>query len=523
MNRGILKGIFNFYEDIRVIDIINDTITKISYTEEGLIKNSVSSYSDFVNKLSTDIKESDYKKVVEASTLQNLENNPSGILVSYEKIDNSKYNTLYTLVDADKKIIFSFTNKVIVNNNDDNNTKLATVTDLVSEAILKIYNLFEANTSSNLNIDSVETYINTVFSNLTTSYKELKNSLTKKAINISSQFGKTIMIVDDDLVTRNMLKKIFSDDYNIIEATNGKEAIEVFDNNLNKNKYDKTDNIVGVFLDLSMPVVDGFAVLDYMTTNNLLSNIPVIIISGDYEKETRNKAYNYNIADMIEKPFDFQIVKHRINKFINLYRSSNSLNKVLGNQNNNTNNIVNNIVRAYEYDYEDNIKKLSGYMNIIAREYNNTYNSLDDNKINKLALAIKYYDLGIYEIPKKIFSKNSFTDDDKHMIMNRVSAGCDVLDVVLKDSDDTIYKDYCYEILKYCHEYTNGNGYPYGLKQEKIPLSAQLAAICIDYLNLSFKNDHDTCFNTIIKNASGKYSAEMIEVFKRAALLFKNI
>ena len=55
--------------------------------------------------------------------------------------------------------------------------------------------------------------------------------------------------------------------------------------------------------------------------NNYLYKIPVIIISGDYEKETKARVYNYGVADMLEKPFDFEVVKHRIGNFINLYKS----------------------------------------------------------------------------------------------------------------------------------------------------------------------------------------------------------
>lgn len=86
---------------------------------------------------------------------------------------------------------------------------------------------------------------------------------------------------------RNMIKKIFADEYKIIMAENGKEAIEYLEANSSKGITESSDNILGIFLDLTMPVMDGFAVLEYLSKNNYLYRIPVIIISGDYEKETK--------------------------------------------------------------------------------------------------------------------------------------------------------------------------------------------------------------------------------------------
>ena len=63
--------------------------------------------------------------------------------------------------------------------------------------------------------------------------------------------------------------------------------------------FESRDNIVGIFLDLVMPKMDGFGVLDYLNRNNYLSKIPVAIISGDYSKETRDRVYGYHIADML--------------------------------------------------------------------------------------------------------------------------------------------------------------------------------------------------------------------------------
>ena len=160
---------------------------------------------------------------------------------------------------------------------------------------------------------------------------------------------KTFFIVEIVLllVALFFVWKIFDqDEYKIVMAANGKEAIDYVEENSKKGIEQTSDHIVGIFLDLTMPVLDGFAVLDYLSERNYLNRIPVIIISGDYEKETKIRVYNYNIADMLEKPFDFDVVKHRIGNFINLYKSSNSLNDLINNQTESLKEIIDAYIKA---------------------------------------------------------------------------------------------------------------------------------------------------------------------------------
>jgi len=121
---------------------------------------------------------------------------------------------------------------------------------------------------------------------------------------------KTILVVDDSNIVRNFVKRIFSDSYEVGTAKDGEEALNILKANVNN------ENIVAILLDLNMPKVDGFAVLDYMKENNLFKKTPVSIISGDSSKETIERAFTYNIVDMLEKPFSEQAVKSIVEKTI---------------------------------------------------------------------------------------------------------------------------------------------------------------------------------------------------------------
>ena len=120
--------------------------------------------------------------------------------------------------------------------------------------------------------------------------------------------AKTILIVDDSNIIRNFAKRIFDGQYAVGTAKDGQEAIDILEANKD-NEF-----IVAMLLDLNMPRVDGFKVLEYMQDNNLFVKVPVSIISGDSTKETINKAYQYPIIDMLGKPFNDSDIKRVVEK-----------------------------------------------------------------------------------------------------------------------------------------------------------------------------------------------------------------
>ena len=121
---------------------------------------------------------------------------------------------------------------------------------------------------------------------------------------------KAIIVADDSMIIRNVIEKALSDEYVVLKATNGKEAI--------KHITDKKYEIVGILLDLNMPESDGFVVLNYFKNNNLFKKYPIVIISGDDTSETINKAFAYDIVDMLNKPFSGDKIKAVVSKMINL-------------------------------------------------------------------------------------------------------------------------------------------------------------------------------------------------------------
>lgn len=125
----------------------------------------------------------------------------------------------------------------------------------------------------------------------------------------------TILVVDDSNIVRNFIQKIFDDTYEVMIANDGAEAINIINQNLNNKK------IVGMLLDLNMPNVDGFEVLDYFKRNNLFLKIPVSIITGEGSKEMIDRAFLYPIVDVLIKPFNERDVKRIVDRTIVFHES----------------------------------------------------------------------------------------------------------------------------------------------------------------------------------------------------------
>ena len=151
------------------------------------------------------------------------------------------------------------------------------------------------------NVDYVNEHFDELMTELNRIIEVAKRYLVYKPIieipdEDESSKSSAILVVDDSDLIRNFIYKIFNDKYDVIMADDGKEAIEIIDN-------DNDGKIKGIFLDLHMPHVNGFEVLDYMKDHNLFDVYPVSIISGNCDQESIDKAFNYPIIDMLSKPF----------------------------------------------------------------------------------------------------------------------------------------------------------------------------------------------------------------------------
>ena len=120
-----------------------------------------------------------------------------------------------------------------------------------------------------------------------------------------------VLIVDDSEMNRIILHEMLCEEFDMIEATNGREGLDILER--------EGRHISLVLLDIVMPVMDGFGVLKRMKEKRMIEEIPVIVISAEVSIPTIRQAYEMGVADYISRPFDAQIVYNRVFNTIKLY------------------------------------------------------------------------------------------------------------------------------------------------------------------------------------------------------------
>lgn len=204
------------------------------------------------------------------------------------KNDDVLYKLEYT--GSSLKIVSKSPYKEFLSCLDNNKSILKEIEE--SDKVKKIIN-----SSLLLYSETIDDYKVIILSNIEEEKKEIQDKLT-------------ILIADDSPVITKFFTKTFETDFNILVAKNGEEAIKVIEDNLNDSSF------VGAFIDLQMPIKSGYDVLDYLSANNLFATIPTSVISGEDSQNGIERATNYGIVDMLQKPFNADAAKSIVNKTI---------------------------------------------------------------------------------------------------------------------------------------------------------------------------------------------------------------
>ena len=252
--------------EVFVFNVFEDTVNKYGIIEGKFTSTGSDTFTNFLESIKTKISEeyvSSFMNLVSIPKIKEAKKEgKESVNLKYKTLNNEWYkiSATLTLVNG-AELIFMVKEKMDNSGaKESNNSKYNALISRLADSILKINNVFNLD-EKKTNIKSVEEYINSILNSLTSSYPELKKSLNSTAANVSGRVDDVLLIVDDDMLTRNMIKKVFADEYKIVMATNGKEAIEYLNENSSKGITESSDNVLGIFLDLTMPVMDGFSVL----------------------------------------------------------------------------------------------------------------------------------------------------------------------------------------------------------------------------------------------------------------------
>lgn len=345
-----------------------------------------------------------------------------------------------------------------------------------------------------------------------------------------------ILIVDDEEVNRVILCGIFENDYEVLEADNGKDANDL----IAANK-----NIALILLDIVMPVLDGFGVLECMQQHNLLEKVPVILITGETVIDSEDRAYSYGVADVMHKPFFPHIVARRAKNIIELYQNKHNMEvrlkqqeieiraqeKKLRKNNEFMLDALSSVVEFRSLETGDHIQRIKYFTRIMLEYFMKHFPKygLTPTQADEITSAAALHDIGKIGIPDAVLLKpGRLTSEEFEMMKTHTTIGCDILEKFRGSQTEEFYQ-YCYEICRYHHERWDGRGYPDHLAGEDIPISAHIVAIADVYDALvsprvykkSFSNSE--AYDMIMNGECGQFSPDVLECFALAREDFFNI
>lgn len=330
-----------------------------------------------------------------------------------------------------------------------------------------------------------------------------------------------ILIVDDSQINREILAEMLGDEYRIHEAASGKECIKLL------NQYGTGISLV--LLNIVMPEMDGFEVLDYMAEHHWIEDIPVIMISSEDSVSSIRKAYELGVSDYISRPFDAHVVYKRVFNTIKLYAKQRRLITLVSDQmherDKNNRMMVSILSQIVEFrngesgSHVANIKRITELLLDRLPMRTNKY-TLSSTEQLLIPMAAALHDIGKIGIDDKILNKPGRLTKEEFEIMKTHSAiGANMLESLEQFRDEPLIK-IAHDICRWHHERYDGRGYPDGLKGDEIPISAQIVSIADVYDALVSERvykkayPHEKAMDMILNGECGTFNPVLLECLK---------
>ena len=338
-----------------------------------------------------------------------------------------------------------------------------------------------------------------------------------------------ILIVDDAGFNRDILKEILGETYSYLESENGNQAIRIMEEN---------PEIDLMMLDINMPQMNGFEVLELMNRFQWIDETPVIMISSEESVDTMRKAYEMGITDYITRPFDSIIVKKRVQNTLALYAKQKRLVDMVVDQvyekeenNNIMIGILSNVLGFRNSESREHILHIRTATEMMLRTLVKTTDAyhLTETDIALITTASALHDIGKVGIPEKILNKpGRLTDEEFRIMKTHSEIGASLIQDMRLPKDKPLVHT-AWEICRWHHERWDGNGYPDGLKGEEIPISAQVVSIVDVYDALTSERcykkafDHDTAIKMILDGQCGQFNPILLKCLEELSLQFSKM
>lgn len=339
-----------------------------------------------------------------------------------------------------------------------------------------------------------------------------------------------ILIVDDSEMNRSILADMLEDEFDIVEAENGLEAVSI----LQKH----ADEISLVLLDIVMPEMDGFEVLMVMNQRQWIDDVPVIMISAETRSSQIERAYKLGITDFISRPFDALIVHRRVVNTILLYAKQKKLVGLVEEQiyekerhSNLMIEVLSHIVEFRNGESGMHVRNVRTLTELLLRQLvqkNNRY-QLSPMDISIIGTASALHDIGKIAIDEAILNKpGKFTDEEFAIMKTHTTIGAKMLDEMVIYRDEPLVRA-AHDICRWHHERYDGRGYPDGLAGDAIPISAQVVAVADVYDALTSERcykkaiPHEQAIMMILESKCGVFNPELMECLIATADVIQDV
>ena len=340
----------------------------------------------------------------------------------------------------------------------------------------------------------------------------------------------TILIVDDTMVNRSVLSDILSDEYDILEAHDGSEAIKLL--------RQREGAVSLMLLDIVMPNMDGFGVLHYLRRHRWNDDVPVIVISAETSPAYIRKGFELGVVDYVNRPFDPEVVSQRVRNTIALFAKQAALKDIIVDQVKEREktstlmvDILSTIVEFRNGESGLHVTRIRIITELLLEIMNRRFPEygLVPSEIALMSNAAALHDIGKIAIPEEILNKPGRLTVEEFEIMKTHSAVGDEMLAGLHFGKDEKLVHYARQICRWHHERWDGNGYPDGLAGNEIPLAAQAVSLADVYDALVSERvykkafSHETALDMIKNGECGVFNPVLLQCFLEEADYLKDM
>ena len=329
----------------------------------------------------------------------------------------------------------------------------------------------------------------------------------------------SILIVDDSEMNRVILNEMLKDEYRVLEADNGRAALDMVD------RYG--DELSLVLLDIVMPGMNGFEVLGELSRRTVADSLPIIMISSEDSDDVVLRAYELGASDYINRPFDARVVRRRVSNTIRLYAKQRRLTSLLSQQYNarvkNSRMLIDIMAGVMELRngesglHVTHIEKLTELL-LGCLVHRSDQFPLDNEQRSTIAMASALHDIGKMSIDDAILNKpGRLTAEEFEIMKTHTTLGADMLLELGRQHTGNPLLEYAYQIARWHHERWDGKGYPDGLKGDAIPIAAQVVSVADVYDALTsvrvYKDaiPHQEAIQMILDGKCGQFNPLLLD------------